>query len=283
MLPSSVDTVTAIVWNWIVPRVGMAVVILVIGTFLAGWAGRLFERTLARSARIDATSRPVLTATVRYAVLIVTILAALSQIGVQTASLLAILGAAGLAIGLALQATLANIAAGIMLLWLRPFEVGDYIEIASGNPIAGRVREIGLFASRLETYDGIFVFAPNSGIWNSALRNHSRNSGRLVVFAIKLAAGAEAERARGILSSMLSEDRRILPGPKPEVFVDGFGEGGILLTASFWAAPGAIGEIQRSIAQAIKARFEAEPDLGIVQVTRLQPPDSDPSRLLSPG
>jgi small conductance mechanosensitive channel len=286
MFPSRLEAVTTMAWNWValsVPRLTMAVIILVVGTLLAGWAGRLFERALARTARIDETSRPVLTATVRYAILIVTILAALSQIGIQTASLLAVLGAAGLAIGLALQGTLANIAAGIMLLWLRPFEVGDYIEIVSGNPIAGRVREIGLFASRLETYDGIFVFAPNSGIWNSALRNHSRNNGRLAVFTIKLAAGADANRARGIISSMFSEDRRILPMPKPEVFVESYAESGILLTASFWATHGEIGEIQRSTAVAIKARFEAEPDIKIVQVTRVQPPDSDPSRLLSAG
>jgi small conductance mechanosensitive channel len=166
-----------------------------------------------------------------------------------------------------------------MLLWLRPFAVGDYIEVVSGNAIAGRVREIGLFASQLETYDGIFVFAPNSAIWNFALRNHSRNVGRLVVFMVKLA-GADMERTRSIVLSVVVGAEGSLPQPKPEVFVDNYGEGGLALTASFWVAHAAIAETQRSITAALMARFETEPDLKIVQITRTLPLDADPSRFM---
>ena len=122
---------------------------------------------------LDPTLRPVLASMIRYAVLILVLIVALSQVGIQTASLLAVVGAAGLAIGLALQGALSNFAGGLMLLWLRPFRIGDFIEVGA---IAGTVREMGLFACHLETFDGMFLFAPNSAIWNTPLKNHTRNA-----------------------------------------------------------------------------------------------------------
>ena len=172
-----IDNASALAWAaaaTLLPRLILAVLILFAGALVGRWVARAVSGALAGTGRIDETARPALAAAARYGVLILAFVAALSQLGVQTASLLAALGAAGLAIGLALQGTLANIAAGIMLLWLRPFRVGDYIEIVSGTPFSGTVKEIGLFACLLETYDGLFVFVPNSSIWAAPLRNHSR-------------------------------------------------------------------------------------------------------------
>src|SRR5690606_6640128 len=115
------------------------------------------------------------------------------QIGVATTSVLAVLGAAGLAIGLALQGTLSNIAAGIMLLWLRPFKAGDFIETASA---AGTVREIGLFATQIDTYDGIYRFVPNASLWNQPLSNFTRNPSRMTDIAIGIGYGSDANKAR---------------------------------------------------------------------------------------
>ena len=117
---------------------------------------------------------------------------------------------------LALQGTLANIAAGIMLLWLRPFHVGDYIEIVSGTAFSGTVKEIGLFACMLETYDGLFVLAPNSTIWTFPLRNHSRTSGRLVSFNVGFAPGADMERARAVLLEAIGDEPGVLAEPPPK-------------------------------------------------------------------
>ena len=135
---------------------------------------------------------------IRYAVLILVLIVALSQVGIQTASLLAVVGAAGLAIGLAWQGTLSNFAAGLMLLWLRPFRIGDFIEVGA---IAGTVREMGLFACHLETFDGMFLFAPNSAIWNNLLKNHTRNAGRLVSIDVTVSSNADIDRARDILAA----------------------------------------------------------------------------------
>jgi small conductance mechanosensitive channel len=173
---------SAIAWTWsaaFLPRLITTVLLLLVGFWLAGRVARYLRLVLARSNRIDPTIQPILSAITRYTILVFVFVAALSQVGVQTASLFAVLGAAGLAVGLALQGTLTNIAAGIMLLWLRPFQVNDYIEVPASN-ISGTVKEIGLFVCQLETPDGITIIAPNSAIWNNALRNHNRTTGRLI-------------------------------------------------------------------------------------------------------
>ncbi len=133
--PTVADRVTVSAWavaETLLPRLTLAILILLAGGLIAKWVQRAVSAALAETRGVDETARPALAAAARYAVLILTFVAALSQIGVQTASLLAALGAAGLAIGLALQGTLANIAAGVMLLWLRPFR-GTSTRSASGS------------------------------------------------------------------------------------------------------------------------------------------------------
>ncbi len=137
----------------------VAILILAIGWVAAGWVQRLLRRALARVERLDATLRLLLASVARYAVLAFAVLAASAQLGIQTASLLALVGAAGLAIGLALQGALAIVAAGLMILLLRPFQVGDRIEAA---PVAGRIDEIGLFTIELTTEDGVYLSVPNT-------------------------------------------------------------------------------------------------------------------------
>ncbi len=192
----------------------------------------------------------------------------------QTASLLAALGAAGLAIGLALQGTLANIAAGIMLLWLRPFRVGDYIEIVSGTPLSGTVKEIGLFACLLETYDGLFVFAPNSTIWASPLRNHSRTSGRLVSFNVGIAPDADVEHARTVLLRAIAAEPGVLAAPPPEAFVDKLERRRAARDLSLLGgARSSIGSIQRTVLDAARRALEAA-DMPPTQLVRTVPADS---------
>jgi small conductance mechanosensitive channel len=281
-VPTAFDRVSEAAWATaatLVPRLIFAAIILVAGALIARWAARAVALALAETGRVDETARPALASAARYGVLIVTFIAALSQIGVQTASLLAALGAAGLAIGLALQGTLANIAAGIMLLWLRPFRVGDYIEVVSGTPFAGTVQEIGLFACRLETYDGLFLFAPNSSIWTFPLRNHSRNAGRLVSFNVGFAEGTDMERAKSILLEAVSAQPGALKEPKPDVFVANLNAGAPVATVRFWAEKDKIGTIQRSVFDVARSALEAA-DLHPTQLVRIVPPDADPSRLL---
>lgn len=281
--PQDLGHFAGIAWAWaatFLPRLVAAIAILIIGSIIARWLSRIAWDVTGRTTHIDPILKPIVASAVRYAVLILVIVVALSQIGIETASLLAVLGAAGLAIGLALQGTLSNIAAGLMLLWLRPFRIGDFVEV---NGIAGTVREIGLFVCHLETFDGIFLFVPNSAIWNNPLRNHSRNAGRLIVIQITVPAAVAVDRAREILLALVKDDSRILQKPAPRVFIDGFSAAGMVLNLRLWATREQIAEIQRDVVEQIKHHLEATKidTLQPQQITRIVPPDSDPSRLLS--
>jgi small conductance mechanosensitive channel len=280
--PQKLTAFADVAWAWSVafaPQLLMAVLIFVIGSILARWISSMVRRLIARTGRVDPTVVPVLGAAVRYSIMILVIVAALGQVGVQTASLLAVLGAAGLAIGLALQGTLTNISAGIMLLWLRPFHIGDYIEV---NGMSGTVKEIGLFVCELETFDGIFLFAPNSAIWNNALKNHSRNPGRLVILNVTLSNKADMERARTILMQVAAGDERILKMPPPNMFVDKIDGANVVLNFRAWANHENVGEVQRTLIDGVRHQLAAADIDTLVpeQIARTVPPDSDPSRLI---
>ncbi|WP_246329375.1 mechanosensitive ion channel family protein [Chthonobacter rhizosphaerae] len=282
--PSQLDAYTAMVWTWAVaflPRLALALIILVVGLMLAAWIGRIVQRILG-GTHMDPTVRPVVAAVVRYAVIILVVVAALGQVGVQTASLLAVLGAAGLAIGLALQGTLTNIAAGIMLLWLRPFRIGDYVEVANGQ-WAGIVEDVGLFVCELKTFDGIYVFVPNSAIWNMPLRNHSRNAGRLLSLQISLPAGADPDRARDALDRVAAARPAIRQDPPPVAFLDQVTADAVVLTWRLWASHAGYGDLQRDLVDAVRRELAASGDetLRPREVVRTVPPASDPSRFIT--
>lgn len=220
-----------------------AVVLLVAGWFAADWAGRSVRRLIARSDHIDATLKPLLGSLVRYAVLLFVITAALAQFGVQTTSIIAVVGAAGLAVGLALQGTLANIAAGFMLLFLRPLEVGEYIE---SDGVAGTVDEIGVFTTQLHTFDGIYVAVPNSQLWNKTIRNYSRLPTRRLDISMSIGYADDLERAMNVLRGLLDEDRRVLREPAPQVLVTAL-NGGFTVTMRCWTESGNFGDLQSDL------------------------------------
>lgn len=191
-----------------------ALVILIIGWWFAGWAKRAVTKALNKVSSIDATLTPFLSSIVRYVILAFVLVAVLNQFGVQTTSIIAVLGAAGLAIGLALQGTLQNVAAGVMLLVLRPFRIGDFID-AGGQ--AGTVVEISLFSTELKTPDGIFKSVPNSAVFGSTITNFSRNPTRRIDFVASISYGDDLPKAMEVLKGIMAKDDRILKEPAPEV------------------------------------------------------------------
>ncbi len=200
------------------------------------------------------TMVPVAAAAVRYAILIFVAVAALGQLGVQTTSVLTVLGAAGLAIGLALQGTLANIAAGIMLLWLRPFRVGDYID--SGN-VAGTVEEINLFHSRLRTWDGIYKFVPNSGLWNTTLTNYSRNRTRLVLIEFGIAYEDDIAAGRKVLAEHASAHPDVLNDPPVMVVPLSLGDSSVVLQLRAWSTTAKFWDTRWDLTEGGKKALEA--------------------------
>jgi len=208
-----------------------ALVILLVGWWIAGRAQYLVRRGLDRVPRIDDTLKPFLSSSVRYFVIVITFVAVLAEFGVQTTSIIAVLGAAGLAIGLALQGTLQNIAAGIMLLVLRPFRVGEYID-AGG--VSGTVDAINFFTTDMTTYDGIYRSVPNAELWNRNILNYSRNPTRRLDIPVGIAYEDDVEQALDLLLSHLSQDARVLPDPGPQVLVTGLGDSSVDLTLRCW-------------------------------------------------
>lgn len=212
----------------------IAALIVVFGWWLSIRAGAMLSRGLART-HADPTLAPLIASLGSWAVRVLTLIAALGEIGVATASVLAVLGAAGLAIGLALQGTLQNIAAGLMLLMLRPFRVGDVIE--GSGAAAGTVREIGLFTTRIERSDGNTVFVPNGTIWSNPVINYSTGGAKRVNVEFDIARRTDVDTAIGVLKKVVADEPRVLGGATlaPAVTVDSYpSEGGARLRVDAW-------------------------------------------------
>jgi len=193
---------------WLVvalPNLIAAIIILIVGWWLAGRVEQGVLNLLGNRLEVDTTLRTVLSKVGRYIVLILVLVAALSQLGIQTTTLIAAVGAIGLAIGLALQSTLSNIAAGIMLLWLRPFSMGEFIESGDNS---GTVDDVGLFATTLMRVDGVYVFVPNSQLWNNKITNYSKKAKRMLREVFTVSYDDDIQKARQILLDLVKSDER---------------------------------------------------------------------------
>ncbi len=208
-----------------------AVIILIIGWTIAGWSRRLTTSALRRIPRVDDTLTPIISNIVRYIILAFVIVAVLDRFGVETTSIIAVFGAAGLAIGLALQGTLSNIAAGVMLLLLRPFSVGEFVEAGS---VSGTVEEIGFFTTKFKTAGGLFVAAPNSGLWNSVITNYSRNPLRRIDLVVGVGYDDDLKGASMEMEDLMNSDGRILKDPEPQVFVTELADNSVNMTLRCW-------------------------------------------------
>lgn len=230
-----------------------AIILLFVGYAVAGIVERSIYSALRRLRGFDETLRKFFSKTARYGVLVLVGVTVLAQFGVQTASIIAALGAVGLAIGLALQGTLQNIAAGIMLLALRPFRVGEYID--AGN-VAGTIEEIGLFATELKTADGVFVLAPNSQLWNTPVTNFSRNPLRRSDITVGIGYNDDIAKALSIMQEMMAGDSRVLPSPEPSVFVAAMTDTAVNVTMRYWTSAGDLWQTQIDFTKAVKLAFD---------------------------
>src|SRR5690554_3996647 len=189
----------------------IALLILVAGWALSSFAGGVVKRLAARSPRIDPTIVPMVETVTIWAIRIFVLVAVLARFGVQTASIITILGAAGLAVGLALQGTLQNIAAGIMLLALRPLRAGEYVSIVGKGD--GTVLEVGLFLTRLDQYDGVHLTLPNSSVWGSTIINYSRNPTRRLDIELQIDDVAQVDAAIRSLRDLVGHYEGVLSDP----------------------------------------------------------------------
>jgi small conductance mechanosensitive channel len=209
-----------------------AIIILIIGRIAAGIARRAVRKLLERT-KTDPTIVSFAGSFIFILILLLTVLAALAKFGVQTASFVAVLGAAGFAIGFALQGSLSNFAAGVMILLFRPYKVGDYIEVAS---VSGTAQEIHLFNTILATLDNIKVIVPNSKIYGDVIKNIWAYDTRRVDMEFGIAYDAPIQKAIEIIMNIIKEDERILSDPEPMVAVSELADSSVNFTVRPWAA-----------------------------------------------
>ncbi|RWI28482.1 mechanosensitive ion channel family protein [Mesorhizobium sp.] len=251
---SGLAQLSALIVSYSFSAIG-AVILLVLGYIVAGLAQRSIYAGLGHIHGFDTTLRHFFPRIVRYAILILVVVMVLGQFGVQTTSIIAAIGAIGLAIGLALQGTLQNIAAGIMLLALRPFRIGEYVEV---GVISGTVEEIGLFATRLRTVEGVYVLAPNSTLWNLPVRNFTRSGVRRADITLTIGSWNDIDLAQKTMLGVAAADRRVRREPAPIAFVATVGDSNVAITLRYWTSAGDFFAAQIDLTKRAKQAFDSE-------------------------
>jgi small conductance mechanosensitive channel len=212
-----------------------AIVTLIVGYLVAGWLARTTDRLMRKSEKIDPVLYSLPGKVVRVAVLVFTLVAVLNRFGVETTSLIAVLGAAGLAIGLALQGTLSNVAAGVMLLFFRPFKIGDTIKL--GGDVY-TVDALGFFVCKAHQPDGPTAFLPNSGIWGQNIVNLSatHNDIRRIDESYGIAYNDDIDAALAVLQQIAADEPRVLERPAPLIKVEKLADSSVNILFHVWTA-----------------------------------------------
>jgi small conductance mechanosensitive channel len=211
----------------------IAVLIIIGGRIVILFSRNLAQKAVTGKLKADETLASVLRMVVHYGIIIICLIMILDLFGVNTAGLIALLGGAVVAVGFALKDTLGNIASGIIILLLRPFKKGDFIECGS---VMGSVREMGLFATIMETADGVYISAPNSSLWGVPLKNYSRNDKRRLDIAVSISYSDSIDEAFRVLNDIIREEDRFFKDPPAQVMVQSLGDSGIGITLRAWVS-----------------------------------------------
>ncbi len=226
------------------------------------YAGRVVINIVVRGLRrmmqrqeVDKTLETFVCNLVRMALLIVVVIAAIGALGVQTTSLIAIFGAAGLAVGLALQGSLSNFAAGVLIVLFRPYRVGDYIEAAG---IAGTVEQVQILTTVLATPDNKQIIVPNSQVMNSVITNYSAKDKRRVDMVVGVSYSDDLDKVRAILEELVAADDRILDDPQCKIAVHALADSSVNFVVRPWVRTSDYWGVWFDLTEAIKKRFDAE-------------------------
>ena len=246
-----VDTAVALVSTWGLQVIG-AIALLIVGRWLASMLSRALRRSLER-VEFDPQLVPFFS-NLYYLVLVLVGVAVLQLFGIETTSLVAVIGAAGLTVGLALQGTLSSFAAGVMLLVFRPFQIGDYVEVGGS---AGSVVEIGLFTTMLNTSQNLRVIIPNSAVYGRTITNYSSNATRRIDLTLGIAYGDDIASAVRIVEGVLARDERVLTEPAAQVLVGELADSAVNLVIRSWCARGDVSALRSDLLRGLKEALEA--------------------------
>ena len=229
-----------------------AIALLVVGYWLAGRAERVTRRALERGS-VDAQLVPFFAQTAYYFVLAVVVIAVLQLFGIETTSLVAVIGAAGLAVGLALQGTLSSFAAGVLLLVTRPFKIGNFVSVGGS---VGVVAEVNLFTTTLNTPDNIQIMVPNSSVYGATITNFSANPTRRIDLVIGISYDDDINKAISLIEEILGQEERVLKDPAPVVAASELGDSSVNLIVRPWVDSKNFAATRGALIQALKEGLE---------------------------
>lgn len=230
-----------------------AIAILMIGLVVSRMVSGALNRVM-KTRHIDATVADFLSALARYGIIAFTLIAALGRVGVQTASVIAVLGAAGLAVGLALQGSLSNLAAGVLLVTFRPFRSGEYVDLGG---VAGTVLSVQIFSTTLRTSDGKIVVVPNGKIISGNIINFSREPARRNEFIISVSYDADIDKVKQILTDILKSETRILQDREILVRVNELGASSVNFIMRAWSNSGDLQMVYWDVLERVKKELDA--------------------------
>ncbi|MCF8301908.1 MAG: mechanosensitive ion channel [Bacteroidales bacterium] len=245
------------VLDWIVKYGGMlllAILFLIMGLAVIKWITRRFERTL-KKREIDPSLLPFLKGLVNIGLKVLLIISVMTMVGIKMTSFIAILGAAGLALGLALSGTLQNFAGGVLILIIKPFRVGDYIA-AQGH--SGTVHEIQIFNTVLKTPDNRTIIIPNGGLSTSSVVNYSMEETRRMDFIFGIAYQDDVDKAKQILQDILDNEERFMKEPEPMIAVSELGDSSVNLLMRAWVNAADYWPLNFEIWERVKKAFDAQ-------------------------
>jgi small conductance mechanosensitive channel len=235
-------------------RVIGAIVIFVVGRWVAKGVSKVIRRVMTKS-KTDETLVSFVTNLSYVALLAFVIIAALNRLGIQTASFIAVLGAAGLAIGLALQGSLGNFAAGVLMIIFKPFKVGDFIE---GAGTAGVVEEIQIFTTQLKTPDNKTIIVPNAKMTADNITNFNVKGTRRVDFVFGIGYDDDIDKARSIIKEIIDQDERVLKDQEPVIVVSELADSSVNFTVRAWTSSGDYWSFYFDTMEKVKKQFDAQ-------------------------
>ncbi|NBD30932.1 MAG: mechanosensitive ion channel [Alphaproteobacteria bacterium] len=239
----------------ILVNIAVALAIFVIALWLSGWVKSRIIKASEKNQNFDATLARFLGSVARYAILAIAVIFILGQFGIETTSLAALVGAVGLAIGFALQGSLANLAAGVMLVVFRPFKAGDFVN-AGGQ--SGTVDEITLFTTEMTTPDNVKIIVPNGDVFSGAITNYSHYDTRRCDLVFGVSYDTDLKKAEKIITDIVTKDERVMSDPEPFVKVTNLGDSSVDFTVRAWCAAADYWDLKFDLTRTVKEAFDKQ-------------------------
>jgi small conductance mechanosensitive channel len=229
-------------------------VTLIIGIWIAKWLAKIFGKALNKRD-VDPTLTKFAVSVVKIALITFVIISAISQVGIETTSFVAVIGAAGLAVGFALQGSLSNFASGVMLIIFKPIKVGDFIE---GGGVTGSVESVGIFVTTLTTPDNKVVYVPNSTLTSGNIVNYSTKDTRRVDMVFGIGYSDDIDKAKSVIQSILGSDSRVLKDPEPQIVVSELADSSVNFNVRLWVNGADYWGVFFDVTEQVKKQFDEQ-------------------------